>query len=88
MDNGEKEKAVANGIKEIVKHTSRRKTTTQTSKPRESITRIAPKLTNGSLESSSVPVTKLQQATPPSDHGSSFEGAKEMQDGSTVSLLF
>jgi C6 transcription factor Pro1 len=53
MNNGEKERAVANSLKEIVKHTSRRKATIQFSKQRDPIIRIAPKSSNGSVENSS-----------------------------------
>ena len=53
MNNGEKKSAVANSLKEIVKHTSRRKATAQHSKHRDPIIRIAPKASNNSVESSS-----------------------------------
>jgi hypothetical protein len=44
MDNGEKERAVTNKLKEIVKHTSRRKTaTTQSFIQRDPVLKIAPK---------------------------------------------
>ena len=89
MDNGEKEKAVANGIKEIVKHTSRRKPTTQLPRQRDQPIGIAPN-SNGSMESSSShPASNRQHDTPPpSDHGSSQEdGVQVVQEGSTVSLL-
>lgn len=43
MDNGEKEKVVVNSFKEIVKQTSRRKSTPQSSKSRNTIANIAPK---------------------------------------------
>ena len=90
MDNGEKEKAVANGIKDIVKHTSRRKGTGQTQIPRnrEAIIRIAPRLPNDSVATAAVPVASVQQATPPSDHGSSSEdGAQGTQAASSVSIF-
>lgn len=53
MDGGEAERAVANGIKEVVKHTSRRKTA-QSVKQRDP-PKIAPKSTSLS-ESASSPV--------------------------------
>lgn len=43
MDNGEKERAISISIKEIVKHTSRRKATAQAAKHGVPVTRIAPK---------------------------------------------
>lgn len=90
MNNGEKERAVANSLKEIVKHTSRRKATTQFSKQRDPIIRIAPKLSNGSVENStSSPGSSRQHGvTPPLNHESSQEdGVNMLQDESTVSML-
>ncbi len=90
MDNGERERAVANSLKEIVKHTSRRKATTQFSKQRDPVARIAPKYSNGSVENSySGPESNHQHGvTPPLDHGPSKEdGANMLQDGSAVSML-
>jgi len=54
MDNGEKEKAIANELKEIVKHTSRRKDTAKSTKRHESVSKLVPKSTN-SENSSSIP---------------------------------
>ena len=90
MDNGENERAVANSLKEIVRHTSRRKATTQFSTQRDPVIRIAPKSSNGSVEnSSSGPWSSRQHGvTPPLDHGSSQEdGVNMLQDGSAVSML-
>ena len=90
MDNGEREKAVANGIKEIVKHTSRRKITTQlSSRQQVHVIRIAPNPSNAPLGSSSGAISNRQHDTPPpSDHGSSQEGGiQEVQDASNVSIF-
>ncbi len=90
MNRGEKERAVANSLKEIVKHTSRRKATTQFSKQRDPIVRIEPKSSNGPVEnSSSGPGSGLQHAlTPASDQGlSQQDGVNVLQDGSTVRML-
>jgi C6 transcription factor Pro1 len=91
MDNGEREKAVANGIKEIVKHTSRRKITTQlSSRQQDHVIRIAPNPSNVPLgSSSSGAISNRQHDTPPpSDHGSSQEGGiQEVQDASNVSIF-
>ena len=90
MDNGEKERAVANSLKEIVKHTSRHKATTRLSKQRDPVTRIAPKPSSVSVENSvSGPESRGQRSVPPPlDHGSSQEDAINMlQGGSVVSTL-
>jgi C6 transcription factor Pro1 len=90
MNNGENERAVANSLKEIVKHTSRRKTTTQLSKQRVTNVRLAPKSSDGSIEnSSSSPGSSRQLGiTPLSDHGSSQgKGVDISKDESAVSLL-
>jgi hypothetical protein len=90
MNNGEKEIAVANSFKDIVKHTSRRKATTLFSKRRDPIIRIALKSSNGSVEnSSSGPGSSRQYGvTPPLDYGSSQEdGVNMLQDGPAVSML-
>ena len=91
MDSGERERAVANGIKEIVKHTSRRKATAQHPRQRDHVIRIAPNLSNASEESSSSgPVSNRQQDTPPSsDHSSLQEdGVQVMQVEQVVWLPF
>jgi hypothetical protein len=91
MDNGEKEKAVASGIKEIVKHISRRKVTTQlSSRQRDHVIIIAPNPSNVPLGSSSSGAISNRQldTPPPSDHGSSQEGGiQEVQDASNVSIF-
>ena len=90
MNDGEKERAVTNSLKEIVKHTSRRKAATNVSKQRDPIIRIAPKSSNGSVEDSASGFASSHQydITPPSDHGSSQEdGVYMLQDGSAVSML-
>jgi C6 transcription factor Pro1 len=75
MNDGEKERAVANSLIEIVKHTPRRKSKTQFPKQRNPIIRIAPKSSNGPVEnSSSGPRSSRQHGvTTPLDHGSSQE---------------
>lgn len=52
MDGGEKERDVANSLKEVVRHSSRRKAT---AKPKQvdQVVKIAPKPMNGFAESSS-----------------------------------
>lgn len=91
MDNGEREKAVANGIKEIVKHTSRRKITTQlSSRQQDHVIRIAPNPSTVPLRSSSSGAISNRQhdTPPPSDHDSSQEGGiQEVQDASNVSIF-
>jgi C6 transcription factor Pro1 len=91
MDNGEREKAVANSIKEIVKHTSRRKIMTQlSSRQQDHVIRIAPNPSNVPLGSSSSGAISNRQldTPPPSDHGSSQEGGiQEVQDASNVSTF-
>jgi C6 transcription factor Pro1 len=88
MDNGERERAVANGIKEIVKHMSRRKPATQPARQRDRVVRIAPNPSNGSVETPSIPASNRQHDTPPpSDHGSLQEGAAQVvQNEPAVSL--
>jgi hypothetical protein len=90
MNNGEKKRAVANSLKEIVKHTSRRKATAQHSKHRDPIIRIAPKASNHSVESfSSNPRSRSQNGiTPPlSDHGALRGTAVNiLQDESAVRM--
>jgi hypothetical protein len=72
MDGGEKEKAVANSLKEIVKHTSRRKTATQSKQSLHSI-KIAPKPKNGPTENSTSDSGSSQKdsVTPRLDYGPS-----------------
>ncbi len=88
MDSGERERAVANGIKEIVKHTSRRRPNIQPPRQRDTPIRIVPN-SDGSIESFSIPTSNHRHDTPPpSDHGSSQEdGVQVVQDVSTVRLL-
>ena len=90
MDSGEKERAVANSLKEIVKHTSRRKATTQLPKQRGSIIRIARKSSNGSITNSSSGSgsSRPHGLTLPLDNGSPQEDALGvLQDGSAVSIF-
>lgn len=88
MDGGERERAVTNDMKEIVKRTSRRKSTTQPSRQRDQPIRIAPN-SNVSLETTSGSVSNRHHETPPSsEHGSSQEdGVQVVQDPASVSLL-
>jgi len=90
MDNGEREKAISNSLKEIVKHTSRRKNKPQNSRQHDSIARIAPRPLNGTVEVlSSGPVSNRQHGLAPlSDHGSSQQhGSNVPQTASGVSIL-
>ncbi|KAF2489243.1 hypothetical protein BU16DRAFT_472257 [Lophium mytilinum] len=77
MDNGEKERAVAKSIKDIVKYTSRRKRTSQLPKEREPIV-LAPKSSSASVEntSSNPGSHRTHKSTPPSDHGSLHQNAR------------
>ncbi|KAK9366157.1 fungal-specific transcription factor domain-containing protein [Lipomyces kononenkoae] len=90
MDHGEKERAIANSIKDIVKQTSRRKASSQLSKKPRPIVTIAPKSLNDPVESSSSSSesNRPQGPNPPSDHGSSQQddGVNMLQDGSADSL--
>jgi hypothetical protein len=88
LDGGERERAVMNDMKEIVKHTSRRKSTTQPSRQRDQLIRIAPN-SSASFESSSGSVSNRHNDTPPSsDHGSSQEdGVQLVQDPASVSPM-
>ena len=90
MKDREKERAVANSLKEIVKHTSRRNATTHSSKPRNSIKTIAPKSSNDHVgNSTSGPSSSRQHGVAfSSDHGSSQEDEADMlRDGSAVRML-
>lgn len=89
MDNGEEERAVVDSLKQIVKHTSRRKATNKQSKQRDPIVRIASKVANASVEDSSSGTGSTPQlsVSAPSDHGSSHENEVSIpQDGSIVSV--
>jgi hypothetical protein len=88
MDNGEKEREVVNSFKEIVKHTSKRKSTTQLSKQRDPIIRIAPKALDDSMENSSCGLESnvTHGDTPPIDRQLSQEdGVEGLQNRSAVS---
>ncbi|KAH8669738.1 fungal-specific transcription factor domain-containing protein [Tricladium varicosporioides] len=101
MDGGEKEKAMSNSIKQIVKHTSRRKGASRLGfsasrflKQRSGqnfmapVVRIAPKETNdSSSKSASSPESNHQPTvTPPSDYTSSVAGT-EVQSHDQEHLL-
>ncbi len=90
MDNGEGERAVVDSLKQIVKHTSRRKAADKASKQRDPTIRIAPKSASASVENSSSSGTGSRAqlgVSPPSDHESSQENEVPMlQDESVVSV--
>jgi len=91
MDNGEEERAVVDSLKQIVKHTSRRKATDKVPKQRDPIIRIAPKSASASVEDSSSGTGPRPQlgVSPPPDHGSSLHVENEVSmlpDGSVVSV--
>jgi hypothetical protein len=65
MDSGENEKAVANSLKEIVKHTSRYKAAARISKTRDSVIKIAPKSSTEAQERSPCPRPGNQHDTTP-----------------------
>lgn len=73
MKDPEREKAVSNGLKEIVKHTSKRKGFGQSSKHRASDIAIAPKISDDSKKSPSSTTTSSGQdkITPSLQSGSS-----------------
>jgi C6 transcription factor Pro1 len=89
MDNGEKERAMTNSLKQIVKHTSRRKATTQLSKQRDPVVTIAPKSSHKPLEAPSnrLDTNPQHDLTPSSDHDLIQDDVfKVLKDGSTVSM--
>ena len=89
MDNGEEERAVVDSLKQIVKHTSRRKTANKSLKQREAVVTLAPKAANLSAEDSSSGTGSSPQFddSPPSDYGSLQEnGVSILQGGSLVSV--
>ena len=83
MDNGEKERARAATIKEIVKYTSRHKAAVQLAKQRDQIVKIAPKHLAVSVEdvSSGSRSSRQHSDAPPSDHVLSGEERSEELDG-------
>jgi hypothetical protein len=89
MDNGEKEKAIANSLRETVKHTSRRKAPSSTQ--RDPNIRIAPKSSNSYVEDPPVSSGSSSQhgaVISPLEHGSSQQGGvSALQEPSTVSML-
>jgi hypothetical protein len=89
MDNGERERTVANGIKETIKHTSRRKTTTRIATQRDPILRIAPKSTSGAVDnsSSSTGASTQDHVTPPSEQRApEGDGNAEIPNESNVRM--
>jgi hypothetical protein len=90
MNDSEKERAVANSLKEIVKHTSRRKTSTQASKQDRTTVTIAPKSSNNSLEVSLSDIGECSQHvfSAPLDAAPQEEDAiKLLKNRSAVSML-
>ena len=89
MDNGEKEKAVINSLKQTVKYTWRRKGTTQLLKQQDKTIRIAPKSLDSSMaiSSSSLGSSRQNDITPQSDPGTSQEGVNILRDVSDVRLF-
>ncbi|CAM1509906.1 Fc.00g002410.m01.CDS01 [Cosmosporella sp. VM-42] len=90
MDSSERERAVASSIKEIVKHTSRRKATIHLSSQRAPILSIAPKSLNnhGELPSSGSGASSEHSLNPISDPRTSQEdGINLSQDRSTETSL-
>ncbi|KAH6672156.1 fungal-specific transcription factor domain-containing protein [Halenospora varia] len=102
MDGGEKEKAMSNSIKQIVKHTSRRKGASRLGfsasrflKQRSGqdvmipVARIAPKETSNSSKSASSPESNHQPTvTPPSDYTSSVAGTEAQIHDSEHTLYY
>lgn len=88
MDGGEKEKAVSNSIKEMVKQNLRRKESTQVPKQR---LKIAPKSVAVVVENSSSDPGSSDQVTvsPPEDHQSSrVDTSNGMELDPIVSIHF
>jgi C6 transcription factor Pro1 len=88
MNNGVKEREVTNSLKEIVKHTSRRKGAAYMPKQPHVAIKIAPKSSNGSWEDSSAQGSEMQDSdtSPLIDKVSpQFEHS---QSGSAVSVTF
>jgi len=90
MDNGEREKAVANSLKQTVKYTSRRKPLIQPSKQPERVVTIAPKpstIATGSL-SSETGSSSQHGISPPLNEGASQEDVSDLVNArSSVSKL-
>ena len=63
MDGGEKERAVANSIKEIVKHTSRRKDMTQSGKRSGTAVKLAPKPVPNAVKDTTIALESMEPAT-------------------------
>jgi len=63
MDGGEKERAVANSIKEIVKHTSRRKDMTQSRKRSGTAVKLAPKPVPNAVKDTTITLESMESAT-------------------------
>lgn len=90
MDNGEKERAVMNSLKDIVKQTSRRKSSVPYYNNHHSTTRIAAKPSDGPVVKSFAGLESNRQhgVTPSLYHGWSQEDEANMaEDGSTVRTL-
>lgn len=89
MDNGEKERAMANSIKEIVKHTWRRKATTKFPKQYGINIKLAPKTLTGSGDNSlSDPWSSRRfSGNAAVDRGATGEDAGNMLPDKVVSIL-
>lgn len=91
MDNGVNERAVISNLKEIVKRTSRRKNESQLPKQRDTVLKIAPKLSESyGKDSTSGLGSKFQyedDPPPPSDAPLQEPGLGMRQDESTVSTI-
>lgn len=93
MDNGEKERAVANGIKQVVKYTSRRKITTHSTTKTKPAVKLAPKSSEDSTKASassseSSHQDRQESVNPQSDYNSSQEyGTNIMQSEESVSMI-
>lgn len=85
MDNGERERAITNSLKEIVKHTSKRRFTTKVPGRPDSAIRIAPKSVTPPTEGSSSAESTLQQAATDNSQWSSQLKAQAVKEVSPVS---
>ena len=90
MNNSDEERAVANSLKEIVKHTSRRKGTGLSSGLKTRVVRIAPKSRSGAEDiASASSVPRIEHIADPllNDEPSHEEKLNSLQNTSAVSIL-
>ncbi|CAO2648883.1 Nn.00g098320.m01.CDS01 [Neocucurbitaria sp. VM-36] len=78
MDNGEKEKAVANSLKEIVRHTSRRKATDRLPEQPNSLIRIEPKASSVAVSSESDSEAAILQDHGHVQHATTIAGSSDL----------